>query len=678
MSLDEIANKLGAQFAVAGELILHEPTGTLFALIPGGTFMMGFTADDIRSVWCAVDESSNIAHYVERSRPAHAVTLKPFLMAQSLATGEAKAHGFRLPTEAEWEWMAREGGAVRFTGVPRSAHPLTPANAEGSQDAGPNAFGIQDLHETSGELVSDSRHDDYVGAPSDGSSWGDGAGVARWGHIWWQDEIEVLSLHAAIRNAPEEDVRHRFVLDVPGAKAPAPKKIAWAATMSETLAGFTAPDPLPSIRTLETLLSITVRDDTRALLSALRPVLAKMEHGRDDALRVLADAAAKHEAVRALIAEYKLLDVPSEPKAPLGPVVSAAPQSGMASRTCDRRNCAADALGPKTKKERWTTKFSRPITGAAIAADGTVFVGVQDGRLCAVSKKDGKTLWSFRGKGDVVSTPALGPEGSVWFATTAGMIYGLPTNGDETHLVKLDESEPIVGALAIVDHTLVATTTKGTVVAVRAGAIAWRRELAASKYNVEVRFGPAAADDGTIFTWGADSELHALSPAGKRVWSRGQLGAPITAPLLGRDSTIYVIGGAHLHALGAGGAPRWSKPLEEIDENLWGSMGGLAQDLDGNLYLSSMGSDACVHVLSEKDGKPLRTLQANNWIHAPATTDSDRVAYFGSLMNVYAYSKNGKQLWNARINGRVTGPLALGTDGGLYASTDKGFLHAFG
>jgi outer membrane protein assembly factor BamB len=680
-----LAKALGPDFLVRGKEIVHQPTKTKMVLVPGGTFTMGYTVDDIRSVWLAAEEHGAIAGYIERSRPAHVVTLPPFLLARELAVGEeaavkgkvalaaAKKAGLRLPSEAEWEWMAREGGRVRFTGVPAKAHPLRAGRAEGKWKSGPNGFGIGDLLE--GEFVADALHDTYVGAPADGSAWGEKAEIARWGHIWWQVDIEVCSLHAAIRNGQKgEPSRYRFAASIPGATRPKPKAIDLRAGMKETLAGLVSKDPLPSVHTVETLLAITIHDDTLALLAALPPVLAKMKAGKDEALAVLAAAAERSPAIATLLAKYKLpTTVTSARPTAIGALApGAAPESAMDARTADRRNCAEGVRGPVKGKLRWKYRVGKEITGPVIGADGTLYVGVVDGRLCAVSPKKRKTIWSFRGSGAVVAAPAVAPDGRIWFGTTEGKLYGIPRSGDAAGKLELTLKHPITTAPAVApDGTLYVTTQQGPLFAIRDGGVAW--QLAIECIDV----APALAGDGSGVVYFCDRQAaHAVTPAGKPLWKR-RVDRSL-ALIVGRGGVVYVVGDDDVIALDPKkGKPIWSIARAKIDKNMWGSCGGLSQDAKGSLYLSSTSSDACVHVLAEKSGRRTRKLQANNWIHAPATLDAKDNAFFGSLMNMYAFGANGKCLWSAPLAGQLNGPLALARDGTLYGGTDRGVLHAF-
>ena len=94
---------------------------------------------------------------------------------------------YRLSSESEWEYAARAGTTGPFHHG--STISTEQANYDGDYAYGsgrkgrhrgrttpvgsfpPNGFGLYDVHGNVSEWVEDCRHDDYSGAPSDGSAW---------------------------------------------------------------------------------------------------------------------------------------------------------------------------------------------------------------------------------------------------------------------------------------------------------------------------------------------------------------------------------------------------------------------------------------------------------------------------------------------------------------------------
>ena len=112
---------------------------------------------------------------------------------------------YRLPSEAEWEYAARAGTTTRYSwgdsiscsqarygrrpdGECSDSHDGTVA--VGSFAANP--FGLYDMHGNVWEWVADCWHDNYEGAPSDGSAWttgGDESLAVLRGGSWVDDPL---------------------------------------------------------------------------------------------------------------------------------------------------------------------------------------------------------------------------------------------------------------------------------------------------------------------------------------------------------------------------------------------------------------------------------------------------------------------------------------------------------
>ena len=199
---------------------LGDGVGLDMVLIPAGNFLMGSPEDELERF--------------EREGPQHPVTVPTFFLGKYVVTqaqwravaglsqiereldpdpsgfkgddrpvervswddavefckrlSQATGRDYRLPSEAEWEYACRAGTTTPF----HFGETITPelANYRGTVTYGDgptgeyreettlvgsfgaaNAFGLFDMHGNVWEWCADSWHENYEGAPGDGSAW---------------------------------------------------------------------------------------------------------------------------------------------------------------------------------------------------------------------------------------------------------------------------------------------------------------------------------------------------------------------------------------------------------------------------------------------------------------------------------------------------------------------------
>jgi formylglycine-generating enzyme required for sulfatase activity len=192
-------------------------TGMEFVIVPAGSYQMG-------DVWGDMYDGCKPVHTVEI--PEFQLGKYPVTQAQWLAvmggenpaasSGEKFVHpdkpvinvswddaqefvdrlnrktenrfGYRLPSEAEWEYAARSGGSRdKWSGTSNESGVSGYAHCDQGLDSStikvggkrPNDLGLYDMSGNVWEWCQDVWYDNYNGAPSDGSAWMSEGGAAR-------------------------------------------------------------------------------------------------------------------------------------------------------------------------------------------------------------------------------------------------------------------------------------------------------------------------------------------------------------------------------------------------------------------------------------------------------------------------------------------------------------------
>ncbi|MEW6732010.1 MAG: SUMF1/EgtB/PvdO family nonheme iron enzyme [Acidobacteriota bacterium] len=204
--------------------------------LPGGTFQMGALDKEIyhdtnedpahqvtlagffmgkfevtQAQWRAIaklpkvniDLKPNPSHFKFDELPVERITL-PEAMEFCARLSKLTGKTYRLPSEAEWEYACRAGTTsefafgdgitldqVNYRGVYRPMQKLPPGVTDRGETSPvgsikvANAFGLYDMHGNVWEFCLDGWHENYDGAPNDGSAWESfekiGAGICRGG-----------------------------------------------------------------------------------------------------------------------------------------------------------------------------------------------------------------------------------------------------------------------------------------------------------------------------------------------------------------------------------------------------------------------------------------------------------------------------------------------------------------
>ena len=170
---------------------------------------------------------------------------------------------------------------------------------------------------------------------------------------------------------------------------------------------------------------------------------------------------------------------------------------------------------------------SAAVSTPTLGPDGSVFVGTERGTLYAIDI-NGKTRWTYRTGGPIYSSPVVAADGNVLVGSADGAVYALTRGGSE--LWRFQTKGPGIRPTG----AIFASPTLGTDGAVYIaglydpnlyaldaadGSVKWVCRFTASGGRPFV--SPVVAKDGTIYqALLHDTHLYAIEPkAGGIVWS---------------------------------------------------------------------------------------------------------------------------------------------------------------
>jgi formylglycine-generating enzyme required for sulfatase activity len=234
-SRDEVAAPAGPETVARRDADLPDLTvfrDASFApelvVVPAGGFLMGSSEEEderpqhhvtiarrfaIGRYPVTFDEYDRFCDKTQREKPGDGGWGRGRRPVISVSWGDAREYiawlsqetgkAYRLPSEAEWEYACRAGTTTRYS----FGDIITPDNANYDDDASDlgrtsevgtypaNPWGLHDMHGNVWEWVDDDWHENYRGAPSDGSAWKEIKGSAdsrlcvlrggSWNYISW-------------------------------------------------------------------------------------------------------------------------------------------------------------------------------------------------------------------------------------------------------------------------------------------------------------------------------------------------------------------------------------------------------------------------------------------------------------------------------------------------------------
>jgi outer membrane protein assembly factor BamB len=279
------------------------------------------------------------------------------------------------------------------------------------------------------------------------------------------------------------------------------------------------------------------------------------------------------------------------------------------------------------------------------------------------------TLWSFSSPSSSEDSPALAPDGSIYFGTWLGQLIALNPDGSRKWGFAARReiwSSPAVGDDGTIyfgsrDHCCYALTPQGK--------LRWRFHTGGW-----VDSSPAVAADGTIYFGSWDTNLYALHPDGSLAWGFPSGGPIDSSPAIGTDGHIYF--GSHDHkfyALRPNGTKAWDfstgAPI----------ISSPALDRDGTVYFTSV--DGCLYAV-KADGTLKWRVRTGGITQSSPVLGEDGTIYVGVNKLFWAVSPEGRKLWDQHATWDAfqepieASPTAL-ADNSVLIISDYGLLTDF-
>ena len=335
-------------------------------------------------------------------------------------------------------------------------------------------------------------------------------------------------------------------------------------------------------------------------------------------------------------------------------------------------------VGAQTASLKWSyATGGHVVTGPVIGADGTVYIGSNDGKTYALDGATGKLKWTF----DEMGSLEIGADGTVYVGSS--VIYAL--DGASGSLKWTFDSDfksyspfgPTIGP----DGTLYVGSDNGKVYALD-GVTGEQKWVFQHPYISSSTYNSAISTDGTVYISmsyvGDVPYFYALNSAnGHPKWNLHTAGLPSIGP----DGTLYLGGGnGGICALNTTSRSiEWSY---DIDGQVW-NIPAIAAD--GTVYIGTDSGN--FYALDGKTGilKWIFTTAPNPKFYSSSVFSSPAIGADGTVYigtdSGYLYAldgASGKQRWLFTTGGESFSGPAIGADGTVYVGSTDGKVYAIG
>jgi outer membrane protein assembly factor BamB len=359
-------------------------------------------------------------------------------------------------------------------------------------------------------------------------------------------------------------------------------------------------------------------------------------------------------------------------------------------------------------------------SSAAIAPDGTAYIGLHSGTVFALRDPAGAgnqlaARWSFHPPGGSSwhSTPAIGRDGTVYvgFSTNnaspdaQGTLYALqaPTTGIEPHVLwsvglgpGRQTSSPVLGP----DGTIYALGGNGRLSAISPdGQVRWTAQT-----GPVLKSSVALGGGGTVYVPSMNGKLYAVSPpigpssqTGTIRWTfrfgeyPGHRSAVVShsppagadgigtgaTPTIGPDGFIYIgANNSNFYAISPDGELEWLFEAEREIAGIW-STAALSAD-SSTLYFGA--NKGGIYAVNREDGTLKWQFRIVGSVYSSPTLDATGTLYTGSTVgHVFALdAASGRKIFDYDAGAPIWTAPAIRPDGSLLIADRLGKVMLLG
>lgn len=200
------------------------------------------------------------------------------------------------------------------------------------------------------------------------------------------------------------------------------------------------------------------------------------------------------------------------------------------------------SLGGNGGGREWSIQLNRLSSPPVIGVDNAIYLSERNGVYCI--NPDGDIKWRYHHQEPAYSSPALGADGTIYFATGtmeswlpdyAYGLYALDPNGGLRWILPLPKKGSYSSPLVVFERIYIGTASGQMLSLTNSGELIWVYDTNGTVYS-----SPSLGANGRIYFTSSDGYLYSIWPNGTLDWRYYLGGHQTGTPVIGDDYTMYL------------------------------------------------------------------------------------------------------------------------------------------